>query len=94
MVLTRSFSRGGGLRIVMEFHRWFILLLRLWDGCGLLDPLGDFSSATNNVRPALGGAAAAARRRHGLEVKDEGHLNDLVVIFVFVELFCTVRCFF
>jgi hypothetical protein len=24
-----------------------------------------------------------ARRRHGLEVKDEGFLKDLVVIFVF-----------
>jgi hypothetical protein len=38
------------------------------DICGLLDPFGDFSSATNNFRPALGGAAAAARHRHGLEV--------------------------
>ena len=87
-------SGGGDLRIVMEFHRRFILLLRLWDGCGLFDPFGDFPSATNNVKPVLGGAAAAARRRHGLEVEDEGHLKDLVAIFVFFELFCTVWCFF
>ena len=90
----RSSSGGGDLRIVMEFHRRFILLLWLWDGCGLFDPFGDFTSTTNNVKPVLGGAAAAARRRHGLEVEDEGHLKDLVVIFVFFELFCTVWCFF
>ena len=78
---------GGGLWIVMEFHRRFILLLRLWDGCGLFDPFGDFPSATNNIRSALGGAAAAARHRHSLEVEDEGHLKDLIVIFVFVEVF-------
>jgi hypothetical protein len=54
---------------------------------------GDFPSATNNFRPALGGAAAAARRRHGLEVEDKGHLKDFAVIFVFVEVFCIVRCF-
>jgi hypothetical protein len=64
------------------------------DGCGLLDPFSDFPSATNNVRPTQGGAAAAARRRHGLEVEDEGLLKDLVVIFVFLEMLCTVRCFF
>jgi hypothetical protein len=64
------------------------------NGCGLLDPFDDFPSATNNVKPTQGGAAAAARRRHGLEVEDEGLLKDLVVIFVFLELFCTVRCFF
>jgi hypothetical protein len=59
-----------------------------------LGPFGDFPSATNNIRPALGGAAAAARRQHGLEVKDEGHLKDFDVIFVFVELLCTVRYLF
>ena len=94
LVGVARFSRisygGGGLRIVMELHRRFILFLRLWDGCGLFDPFGDFPSATNNVG-ALGGAAAAAHRRHGLEVEDEGHLKDLVVIFVFVEVFCTAR---
>jgi hypothetical protein len=47
-------------------------------------PFGDFPSATNNVRPALGGAAAAARRRPGLEVDDEGHLKDFDVFFIFV----------
>ena len=88
---SRGSSDSGDLRIVMEFHRWFILLLRLWDGCGLLDPFGD---ATNNDMSTQEGAAAAARRRHGLEVEDEGHLKDLVVIFVFFELFCTVWCFF
>ena len=85
---------GGGFQVVMELHWRFILLLRLWDGCGILDPLGDFPSATKNVRPALGDAATAARRRHGLEVENEGHLKDLVVIFIFIEVFCTARCFF
>ena len=94
MVFKDFFFGGGGLRIVMELYRRFILLPRLWDGCGLLNPFGDFPSAINNVRPALGGAAAAARRRHGLEVEDEGHLKDLVVIFVFVEVSRTARCFF
>ena len=91
---SRAFSGGDDLRIVVELHRRFILPLRNRDGCGLLDPFGDFLSATNNVRPAQGGAAAAARRRHGLEVEDEGHLKNFVVIFVFVEMFWTVRCFF
>jgi hypothetical protein len=50
-------------------------------GRGLLDPFGDFPSATNNVRPTQGRAAAAARRRHSLEVEDKGLLKDLVVIF-------------
>ena len=87
-------SVDGDLQIVMELHRRFILLLRLWDGCGLFDPFDDFPSATNNVRPALEGAATATCRRHGLDIEDEGHLKDLVVIFVFFELFCTVCCFF
>ena len=39
---------------------------------------GYFPSATTNVKLALGGAAV--RRRHGLEVEDEGHLKNLVVI--------------
>ena len=91
---SRASSGGDDLRIVVELHRRFILLLQHRDGCGLLDPFGDFPSATNNVRPAQEGAAAAARRRHGLKVEDEGHLKNLVVIFVFVEMFWTVRCFF
>ena len=85
---------GGGLRIVIELHRRFILLLRLWNGCGLLDPFSDFPYATNNMRLALGGVAAAAHRRHGLEVADEGHVKNLIVIFVFIKVLCTVRCFF
>ena len=89
----RILSGYGDLRIIMDLHRQFNFLLRLRDGCGLLDPFGDFPSATNNVRPTQGGAAAAARRRHGLEIEDEGLLKDFVVIFVFLEVFCTVRCF-
>jgi hypothetical protein len=91
---SRTSFGCGDLRIAKELHRRFILLLRLRDGCGLLGPFGDFPFATNNVMPALEGAAAAARRRHGLEVEDEGHLKDFDVIFIFVEVFCTVRCFF
>ena len=60
---SKTFSGGGDLRIVVELYRRFILLLRHRDGCGLFDPFGDFPSATNNVRPAQGGAAAAARHR-------------------------------
>ena len=84
---SRISSGCGDLRIVKELHRQFILLLRLWDGCGLFDPFGDFPSATNNVRPTQGGAAAAACRRHGLKVEDEGFLKDLVVIFPFFNCF-------
>jgi hypothetical protein len=91
---SRILSGCGDLWIVKELHRQLFLLLRLRDGCGLHDPFGDFPSATNNVKPTQGGAAAAARRRHGLEVEDEGLLKDLIVIFVFLEMFCTVRCFF
>jgi hypothetical protein len=40
------------------------------------------------------GAAAAARHRHGLEVEDEGLLKNFVVFFVFLEVLCTVCCFF
>jgi hypothetical protein len=28
------------------------------------------------------------------EVEDEGHFKNFDVIFVFVKVFCTVRCFF
>jgi hypothetical protein len=59
-----------------------------------LNPFGDFLSTTNNVRPTQGVAAAAARRRHGLEVEDEGLLKDLFLIFIFLKMFCTVRYFF
>ena len=50
-VVSRISSGGGVLRIVKELHRWFFLLLRLRDGCGLLDLFDDFPSAINNVRP-------------------------------------------
>jgi hypothetical protein len=39
-------------------------------------------------------ALAVARRQYGVEVEDEGNLKDLDVIFVFIEAFCVVRCFF
>jgi hypothetical protein len=60
----------------MDLHRKLFLLLRLWDGCGLLDPFDDFPRATNNVMSSHARVAAAARRRHGLEVEDDGHLKD------------------
>jgi hypothetical protein len=82
------------LWIVKELHQQFLFLLRLWDECGLFDPFDDFPSATNNVRPTRGGAAAVACRRHGLEVEDEGLLKDLVIIFVFLGMLCIDRCFF
>jgi hypothetical protein len=91
---SRISSGCGDLRIVKELHRQFFLLLRLWDGCGLLDPFGDFPSATNNVRPTQGGAAALVHRRLGLEVEDAGLLKDLIVIFVFLGVLCTIWCFF
>jgi hypothetical protein len=90
--LSRTYSSCRDLWIVKELHRLFILLLRLRDICGFLGPFGDFPSATNNVRPTLEKAAAAVHRRHRLEVEDEGHLEDLDVIIVFVEVLCTVRC--
>jgi hypothetical protein len=90
--LRISFGRGD-LWIVKELHRQ-LFLLHLWDGCGLFDPFGDFPSATNNVRPTQGGTAAAVRRRHGLEVEDEGLLKNLIIIFIFLRVLCTVRRFF
>jgi hypothetical protein len=50
----------------------------------------DFSSAPSNVKTAHGGATAVALCPHGLEVEDEGHLKDFIVIFVFVEVLCIV----
>jgi hypothetical protein len=58
------------------------------------DPFGDFSSATNNVRPTQSGATTAAHRQYGLEVEDEGLLKNLVVNFFFLGVLCTVCCFF
>jgi hypothetical protein len=89
---SRISSGCGDLRIVKELHRQFFLLLRLWDRCGLFDPFDDFPSVANNVSPTQGGAAAAAHRRHGLEVEDEGLLKDLVIIFCFSwgALYCSL----
>jgi Ni,Fe-hydrogenase I small subunit len=53
-----------------------------------------YSQTSTYVWPIQEGAAATACRRHGLEVEDEGLLKDLVVIFVFLRMLCTVRCFF
>jgi hypothetical protein len=90
---SRILSGCWDLRIIKELHRQFFLLLRLRDGCGLLDPFVDFSSTTNNVRPTQGGVAVAACRRHDLEVEFEGLLKNLVVISIFLGVLCTVHCF-
>jgi hypothetical protein len=92
-VVIEDFFWLWDLQIVKELYRQFILLLHVRDGCSLLCPFGDFPSATNNAKPAMGGAEAAARCRHGLEVKDEGHLKAFDVILFFVEVFCTA-CYF
>jgi hypothetical protein len=89
---SRISSGCGDLRIVKELHRQFFLRLHLRGGCGLLDPFGDFPSATNNVRLTQGEGTAAAHRRHSLEVEDGGLLKDLVVIFIFLRVLCTVQC--
>jgi hypothetical protein len=75
---SRILSGCRDLRIVKELHWQFFLLLRLRDGCGLLDPFGDFPSATNNVRPTQGGATAAVHRRHGLRLKMKGFSRILL----------------
>jgi hypothetical protein len=85
---SRISSSCGDLRIVKELHRQFLLYR-----CGLLDPFGDFSSATNNVRPTQVGVEAAARCRHSMKVEDEGLLKDLAVIFIFLGVLC-IACFF
>jgi hypothetical protein len=56
-----------------------------------MDPI--MQILANNVMPTQGGAAAAACHEHGLEVEHEGFLKDLVVIFIFLGMLCTV-CFF
>jgi hypothetical protein len=91
---SRTSSGCGDLQIVKELHRRFIFLFCLRDEYGLLGPFGDFMSATNNVRLAMGDAAAVARRRHGVDVENEGNLKDFDVIFIFVKMFCTVCYFF
>jgi hypothetical protein len=62
-------SGCGDLQIVKKLQWQFFLLLYLQDGCDLVDPYGDFPSATNNIRPTQGGAIAAVCCRHGLELK-------------------------
>jgi hypothetical protein len=53
------------------------------------------NSHRNQQRQADSGrSVAAARRRHGLEIKDKGLLKDLVIIFVFLEVLCIVCYFF
>jgi hypothetical protein len=47
---SRISSGCGDLQIIKELHRQFFLFLHLRTGYGLLDPFGDFLSATNNVR--------------------------------------------
>jgi hypothetical protein len=91
---SRISSGCGDVWIVKELHRQFFLLLCLRGGCGFLDPFGYFPSATNNVRPTQGEAAAAAHHRQGLKVEIEGLLKNLVLIFVFLGVLCTARCFF
>jgi hypothetical protein len=88
VVLSSTISSDcGNLRIVKKLRRQFFILLHLQDGCDLLNLFGDFSSATNNVRSTQRETAATARRRHGLEVEDEGLLKDLIVIFIFLICF-------
>jgi hypothetical protein len=52
------------------------------------------TSCPQLFRPTQGEAAASARHRHGLEVENEGFLKKFVVIFIFLGLLYTVRCFF
>jgi hypothetical protein len=49
-----------------------------------------------NIAVGAGGGPGprATIHRHGLEVEVEGLLKDLVVIFGFLGMLCTVRCFF
>jgi hypothetical protein len=52
VVWSSGISSGcDDLQIVKELHQQFFILIRLRGGCGLLDPFGDFPSATNNIRP-------------------------------------------
>jgi hypothetical protein len=34
-----------------------------------------------------------AHRRHGLDVEDEGHPKNFILIFIFIEVLDIVRCF-
>jgi hypothetical protein len=71
---SRSFIGSSSFFFVSETDVIFLTRRRL--------------TVCNQQRQAdLGGAAAAAHRRHGLEVEDEGFLKDLIVIFVFLKCF-------
>jgi hypothetical protein len=59
-----------------------------------LGPFGNFPTATNNIMLTLEGVAAAARHRHGPKIEDEGHLKDFDIIFIFIDIFYIVQCFF
>jgi hypothetical protein len=80
------------LHIDKDLHQR-LFLLRLKDGCGLLYLFDDFPSATNNVKPNQGGAGAITRHRHGLEVEDEGHLKNFVVILFLLRCFVLFNFF-
>jgi hypothetical protein len=51
-VVRKDFFCCGDLRIIKKLYQRLFLILRLWDGCSLIDPFGDFPSVTNNVRLA------------------------------------------
>jgi hypothetical protein len=87
-VVFENFLCLWDLRIVKELHRQFFLLLRLRDECGSFDPFVDILSATNHVRPTQGGAAAAARHQHGLEVASQGSCCNFC--FSWGALYCLV----
>jgi hypothetical protein len=74
----------------LPYYEWKLAIHYCTGVLRLLDPFGDFPSATNNIRPTQEGVAAAARHRHNLEVEDEWLLKDLIVIFVFVGILCTI----
>jgi hypothetical protein len=92
-MVLEDFFWLGDLWTSMDFHWSLFFLLHLRKGCGLFDPFDDFPSTINNIRPTQGGAVEAARRRHGLEVKNKGRLKNFTLIFLCVEVFCTVGCF-
>jgi hypothetical protein len=89
---SRILSGCGDLRIIKEFHRQFFLLLRLRDGCGFLTRSA--TSRPQQRQADSGRNGSGRRRRHGLEVEDERLFKDLIVIFVFRGVLCTVHCFF
>jgi hypothetical protein len=63
-VVLKGFFCLGNLWISMKLHRW-LFVLHLRDEYGLLDPFGDFSSATNNVKPTREDNGAAPSSRFG-----------------------------